>query len=206
METTVGLLAIIPILATRCSTPARAREAVRDAGVDFVITANNHILDRYYDGMMITIDGVKRLSWPTAASSRSQAQKMRQYRQSTASGLACSVTQSTNGMEDHSDPRATGSASAMLRGGLCRGGAKAAGCGRPDVVIACIMHWGRRYRRDANSAEAHQSEPRDTRWTSFSAAIRVMVQPAGMRETVADGDTKHSRGIVQHGKFQQRYG
>ena len=110
LETTVGLYSDNPYSGYPLfNAPPELVEAVRDAGVDFVSLANNHILDRYYDGMMITIDSVEAAGLAYGGVNRSQAQKDAPNIVEVNGirlGMLC-YTQSTNGMEDHSDPRAT---------------------------------------------------------------------------------------------------
>ena len=43
----------------RFNAPPELLTALQEAGVDFVTMANNHILDRFYDGMLRTMDNVE---------------------------------------------------------------------------------------------------------------------------------------------------
>lgn len=199
LETTVGLYSDNPYSGYPLfNAPPELVEAVRDAGVDFVSLANNHILDRYYDGMMITIDSVEAAGLAYGGVNRSQAQKDAPNIVEVNGirlGMLC-YTQSTNGMEDHSDPRATEFGVNYTAGADYAAEVQKLRDAGADVVIA-IMHWGREYRRDANSAEERISQ------SLINAGVDVIlgshphvVQPAGMRETTLADGTPHETFLV----------
>ena len=62
-------------------------------------------------------------------------------------------TESTNGMEDYSDPRAVEFGVNYTAGADFAADVQKLRDAGADVVIA-MMHWGREYRRSANSAQA----------------------------------------------------
>lgn len=60
LETTIGMVGGLPYSGyPRFNTPEALLDALRDAGVDFLSLANNHILDRGSEGMRKTADRVK---------------------------------------------------------------------------------------------------------------------------------------------------
>ena len=59
LETTIGMVGGLPYSGyPRFNTPASFLDAVRDAGVDFLTLANNHIMDRDYEGIQTTANNV----------------------------------------------------------------------------------------------------------------------------------------------------
>ena len=60
LETTVGMVGDLPYSGyPRFNTPEALLDALRDAGVDFLTLANNHILDRGIEGLKMTADKVE---------------------------------------------------------------------------------------------------------------------------------------------------
>jgi len=83
------------------STPESLLDAVRDAGVDFLTLANNHILDRGFEGMQLTVDNVDRYGFDFAGANRTPEEKERPVVVEVNGiriGMLC-YTEMTNGME-----------------------------------------------------------------------------------------------------------
>ena len=60
LETTIGQFRDIPYSGfPRFNTPEALLSALRDAGINFLTLANNHILDRFYAGLVRTVDSVE---------------------------------------------------------------------------------------------------------------------------------------------------
>ena len=60
LETTIGKFRDVPYSGfPRFNTPEALLDALRDAGVDFLSLANNHILDRFFEGLVTTVDRVE---------------------------------------------------------------------------------------------------------------------------------------------------
>ena len=60
LETTIGRFRDIPYSGfPRFNAPEALLDAIRDAGVDFLTLANNHILDRFFEGLVTTVDNVE---------------------------------------------------------------------------------------------------------------------------------------------------
>ena len=205
LETTVGLYSDEPYSGYPLfNAPPEMLDAVRDAGVDFLTLANNHILDRYYDGLMITLDNVEAAGLAYGGANRSQAQKDAPNIVEVNGiklGMLC-YTQSTNGMEDYSDPRAVEFGVNYTAGANYAADVQKLRDAGADVVIA-MMHWGREYRRSANSAQERLGQ------ALLNAGVDVIlgshphvVQPAGMRRTtLADGTTHDTFLVYSMGNF-----
>ena len=59
LETTIGLYGNQPYSGyPRFNAPESLLDTIRAAGVDFLTLANNHMLDRYFEGMLTTVERV----------------------------------------------------------------------------------------------------------------------------------------------------
>lgn len=58
------------------NTPELLLPALKNAGVDGLTMANNHMLDRYYDGLLRSLDNAEAAGFFTAGASRSQEERM----------------------------------------------------------------------------------------------------------------------------------
>ena len=58
------------------NTPESLLPALKNAGVDGLTMANNHMLDRYYDGLLRSLDNAEAAGFFTAGASRSQEERM----------------------------------------------------------------------------------------------------------------------------------
>ena len=130
------------------NTPETLLDTVRDAGVDFLTLANNHMLDRYFEGMQATVDWVEKYGFAHGGANRTPEEREKPVIVEVNGiriGVLC-YTQMTNGMEAYCS-------SAVKEYGVCylRKTAfdtdieklKAEGV---DVIIA-VPHWGEEYRR-----------------------------------------------------------
>ena len=130
------------------NAPETYLDAVRDAGVDFLTLANNHMLDRYFDGMIHTVDLVDEWGFDHGGAYRTPAEQAAPVVVDVNGikiGMLC-YTQMTNGMERFCDrnPREFGidylnskTFEADVQG-LRNAGA--------EVIIA-MPHWGQEYKR-----------------------------------------------------------
>ena len=194
LETTVGLYSDHPYSGfPRFNAPPELLTALQEAGVDFVTMANNHILDRFYDGMLRTMDNVEAAGLAYGGTNRSKEEQLEPNIvevNGVSLGMLC-YTDYTNGLEKRSDPKARESGVNYIEDADFAAEAKKLREAGADAIIA-YMHWGREYRREAND------EQRAVTDRLLAAGVDVIlgshphvVQPAGMREvTLADG-TKH---------------
>lgn len=194
LETTVGLYSDQPYSGfPMFNAPPELLTALREAGVDFVTMANNHILDRFYDGMLLTMDNVEAAGLAYGGVNRSKEEQLKPNIVEVGGvklGMLC-YTDYTNGLEKRSDPQARESGVNYIEDADFAAEVQKLREAGADAVIA-YMHWGREYRREAND------EQRAVTDRLLAAGVDVIlgshphvVQPAGMREvTLADG-TKH---------------
>ena len=52
------------------STPESLLDTLKDAGIDFLTLANNHIVDRGFTGLQLTVDNVERYGFDFAGNRR----------------------------------------------------------------------------------------------------------------------------------------
>ena len=130
------------------NAPESYLDAVRDAGVDFLTLANNHILDRYFEGMTQTVRLVDEYGFDHGGAYQSpeeQAAPVVVEVNGIKIGMLC-YTQMTNGMERFCsvNPRSYGVDyldSKTFEADV--GALRDAGA---EVVIA-MPHWGQEYKR-----------------------------------------------------------
>ena len=194
LETTVGLYSDNPYSGyPMFNAPPELLTALREAGVDFVSMANNHILDRYFDGMLYTINNVEAAGLAYGGVNRSKEQKETPNIVEVGGvrlGMLC-YAEHTNEMDVYSDPRAREYGVNYIEGTDFAAEVRKLREAGADVVIA-MLHWGDEYERWANSYQRSLAEE------LVAAGVDVIlgghshvVQPAGMRElTLADG-TEH---------------
>lgn len=130
------------------NAPESLLEAVRDAGVDFLTLANNHMLDRYFEGVVSTVDLVERHGFDHGGAYRTQEERDTPVIvevNGVKIGMYC-CTQSTNGMERWCDREARAYCVNYLRGDAIEDGIGALKAAGAEVVIA-LPHWGEEYRR-----------------------------------------------------------
>ena len=192
LETTVGLYSDKPYSGYPLfNAPPELLDAICEAGIDFVSLANNHILDRYYDGMVITVGNVAYSGLDYGGVNLSQEQK------DTANivevngiklGMLC-YTQMTNGMEVYCDERATQFGVNYVNNCDFATDVQRAREAGADVVIA-FMHWGKEYVRSSNGAQQRLTN----RLIEVGVDVIIgshphVVQPAGMREGALEDGT-----------------
>lgn len=179
------------------NTPEALLEAVRDAGVDFLTLANNHILDRYFEGMLATVDNVERYGFDFGGANRSPEERDAPIVvdvNGVRIGMLC-YTQMTNGMEAYSSADVKTYGVNYLRDADFGADVQKLRDAGAEVVIA-MPHWGEEYKRkpEANTVTLAKR--------MIAAGVDVilgshphMVQPVQYVEAEApDGSTR--RGLV----------
>ena len=205
LETTVGLYGDDPYSGyPRFNAPPALLEALRDAGVDFVTLANNHILDRFYDGLLLTMDSVEAAGLAYGGVNRSEEQRQAPNIvevDGVGLGMLC-YTDYTNGLEKRSDPRAREFGVNYIEDADFPAEVQELREAGADAVIACV-HWGSEYSRGADENQRRVEE------RLLSAGVDVIlgshphvVQPAGMREeTLSDGTRRAALVAYSLGNF-----
>ena len=132
----------------RFNAPEAMLEAVKDSGIDFLTLANNHMLDRYFDGMVQTVSLVEKHGFDFGGANRSQAE-MDAPNVVEVNGIKLGMlcyAQHTNGMERHSSVRAKEYGINYLGKADFAADVKKLRDAGAEVVIA-IPHWGAEYER-----------------------------------------------------------
>ena len=198
LETTVGQYENRPYSGfPMFNTPESLLDAIRDAGVDFLTLANNHMLDRYFEGMVKTVDNVEAWGFDFGGANRTPEEKQRLNLVEVNGikiGFLC-YTQMTNGMEDWSNAAVKEYGVNYLRKADLPAEVAALRGAGADVVIA-IPHWGEEYER--------RPRPYIVNWGKKMIAAGVdvvlgshphMVQPVEFVEA-QDADGHARRGLV----------
>ncbi len=153
LETTIGRYENRPYSGyPMFNTPESLLDAVKDAGVDFLTLANNHMLDRYFEGMVKTADNVEAWGFDFGGANRTPQEKEKPNIVEVNGirlGFLC-YTQMTNGMEDWSNAAVKEYGVNYLRKADLPGEVRALREAGADVVIA-IPHWGEEYFRRPQS-------------------------------------------------------
>ena len=182
------------------NTPESLLDTLKDAGIDFLTLANNHILDRGFEGLQLTVDNVARRGFDYAGANRTPEEKARTVVVDAGGvrlGMLC-YTEMTNGM-----PKKKDKSPARQYGVNYMGDAdfsedvrrlREAGA---EVVIA-LPHWGVEYRREPT--ERMQSDARRLVAAGVDVVLGShphMVQPVTTL-TVATESGEVRRGLVAY--------
>ena len=198
LETTIGQYENRPYSGfPMFNTPESLLDAVKDAGVDFLTLANNHMLDRYFEGMVKTVDSVEAWGFDFGGANRTAEEKGRLNIVEVNGiriGFLC-YTEMTNGMEKWSNAAVKEYGVNYLRKADLPGEVAALREAGADVVIA-IPHWGVEYERRPQSYIVNWGRK------MVAAGVDVvlgshphMVQPVEFVEVQTDaGETR--RGLV----------
>ena len=132
----------------RFNAPETLLETVRDAGVDFLTLANNHMLDRLGEGMAGTVDLVERYGFAHGGANRSQAEKDTPVVVDVNGiklGFLC-YTQMTNDMEEKCTSKVVKFGINYLKKATFIKDVQRLRAAGAEVVIA-LPHWGSEYER-----------------------------------------------------------
>ena len=198
LETTIGQYENRPYSGfPMFNTPESLLDAVKDAGVDFLTLANNHMLDRYFEGMVKTVDNVEARGFDFGGANRTPEEKQRLNIVEVNGirlGFLC-YTEMTNGMEDWCNSAVKEYGVNYLRKADIPAEVAALRQAGADVVIA-IPHWGVEYERHPQSYIVNKGRK------MIAAGVDVvlgshphMVQPVEFVEVATEsGQTR--RGLV----------
>ena len=87
-------------------TPTSLLTALKGTGIDMLTTSNNHCLDRYFDGLVETLDSLDAAGFDHTGTFRNKQEYQTAYVKEV-NGIKIGVvayTYGTNGMEEDSDP------------------------------------------------------------------------------------------------------
>lgn len=199
LETTVGRQGNEPYSGyPMFNSPEAVLEAVRDAGVDFLTLANNHMLDRRLEGLRSTVENVERFGFDHGGAYRSQEEKDRPV-VATVSGIRVGLlcyTEGTNGIEAYINREALAYSVSYLKDADFAGDVQRLREAGAEIVVA-LPHWGQEYRRqpEANTVALAQE--------MIAAGVDVvlgshphMVQPVEWVEVETDVGLR--RGLVAY--------
>ena len=147
LETTVGDLGTAYSGYPMFNSPESLLDAVRDAGVDFLTLANNHILDRRMEGLTATVDNVERRGFDHAGANRSPEERDAPVVVAVNGirvGLLC-YTEMTNGMENSARAAREYGVNYLRDADFAADVARLKAAGAE--VIFALPHWGVEYRQ-----------------------------------------------------------
>ena len=180
------------------NSPEALLDAVRDAGVDFLTLANNHILDRGMDGLLSTVENVEAWGFDFAGANRSPEEKAAPVVvdvNGISIGLLC-WTEMTNGMEK-ANRAALEYGVNYLRDADIEGEAQRLRDAGAEVIVA-LVHWGVEYRRKPEKGTVDMAR------RMVAAGVDVvlgshphMVQPIEFVEAEDESGVVH-RGLVAY--------
>ena len=164
-------------------------QALKDDGVDFLTLANNHMLDRWFDGMKNTVDWVEQYGFDHVGAYRTQEERNSAviYEIGGIKFGFVAYTHTTNTQEKVCDPDAVKYGVPYLYKADIEGDIQRLRDAGAEVVIA-FPHWGNEYVRSPDSNQKKYAK----KLAKAGADIIIgshshMVQPMGF-QTVTDSD------------------
>lgn len=160
LETTIGMYKELPYSGYPLfNTPETLLETLKDCGYDFLTLANNHMLDRYFDGMKNTVANVEKYGFDHSGAYVSEEDRK------TANIVEIndikvgflSYTEGTNGMEAAADKAAKEYGVPYLYEADYEGDVQRLKEAGAELIIA-FPHWGAEYIREPNSIETQYAK------------------------------------------------
>ena len=180
------------------NSPESLLKTVKDAGVDFLTLANNHMLDRYFEGMLATIEHVEEYGFDHGGSNRSPEEKEAPVIvevNGISLGFLC-YTEMTNGVEGACAKDVVQYGVNYLYKSDIPGDIQRLRDAGAEVVIA-VPHWGEEYHRKPESGTVGLAR------RMIAAGVDVvlgshphMAQPVQYVTVETDGVTR--RGLVAY--------
>ena len=164
------------------SAPAAYLYAIRDAGFDVLITANNHCLDKGQKGLERTIMLLDSLNIPSVGTYRTAAERNNRYplviEKNGFRIVFLAYTYGTNGVRASAPNHVNYIVKAEMLADI-----RAAHALHPDAIIAC-MHWGVEYKSLPNREQKELAD-----WLLEQGVTHVIgshphvIQPLELRKT-----------------------
>ncbi len=185
-------------------TPTSLLTALKGAGIDMLTTSNNHCLDRYFDGLVETLDALDAAGFDHTGTFRNKQEYQTAYVKEV-NGIKIGVvayTYGTNGMEEKSDPDGVEWGIMYLSNANFEKSAQRLRDAGAEVLIA-VPHWGTEYKREPDDSTVNYAEKMAK--AGFDVIIGShphMVQPIEWLETTrADGSTGRTLVAYSLGNF-----
>lgn len=169
------------------SAPDEYLYAIKEAGFDVLLTANNHCLDRGKKGLERTLLLLDSLSVPHAGTYRNPSERQQQYPLFIRKNGFCiallNYTYGTNGIKASPPNMVNYIDKEMIRKDI-----RSAQAVHPDAIIAC-MHWGEEYQLLPNREQRELAD-----WlleegvTHIIGAHPHVIQPMELRK---NGNQEH---------------
>ena len=149
LETTIGLYGNQPYSGyPRFNAPESLLDTIRAAGVDFLTLANNHMLDRYFEGMLTTVERVDQWGFDHGGAYRTPKEAATPVAvevNGVKIGFLC-YTAHTNGMERYCDAGATEYGISYPKDADFAADVEALRAAGAEFIV-CLPHWGTEYQR-----------------------------------------------------------
>lgn len=174
------------------SSPDALGLALKNAGITYLVTANNHSMDRGKKGLERTLDQLDSLGIAHTGTFRSPAEKAKQpflWIEKKGFKLAfINYTYGTNGIPVHPDNHVNLIHRDSLRADIAR--AKAA---NPDKVIV-FLHWGNEYQREPNKSQT------DLASYCFNAGADIIIgsHPHVIQKSEWHSDSLHNQTFITY--------
>lgn len=185
-------------------TPKSLLTALKGAGVDMLTTSNNHCLDRYFDGLVETLDSLDEAGFDHTGTFRSKSEYQTPY-VTEVNGIKIGVvayTYGANGMDERSDPDGVMWGLMFLDNANFEKSAQKLRDAGAEVLIA-VPHWGKEYKRaPENSTVDYAKKMAKAGFDVIIGGHPHMVQPIEWIETErADGTTHRTLVAYSLGNF-----
>ena len=187
------------------NAPDVALAPLKDAGIDFLTLANNHMLDRWVDGLKNTVNWVEQYGFDHVGAYRSKEERNTPviYEVGGIKFGFVAYTHSTNTMEKRgSDPEGVAYAVPYIQKADFKADVQKLRAAGAEVVIA-FPHWGEEYVRSPDSSQKKYAK----QLAEAGADIIIgshshMVQPMGYQTiTNADGSARKVFTVFSMGNF-----
>lgn len=170
------------------NTPDAMGEALRNAGVDVLSTANNHCLDKGFKGLSRTLDVLDQLGIDHAGTSRTPEEQAKVLIKDV-NGIKVAILSFTYGTNGINPPSDKGYCVNYIDKNFIKGRIDAAKSEGAEIVIAC-MHWGIEYQ---TKPSAEQIDMADFLFKSGADIIlgnhAHVIEPFEKREVTMDDGT-----------------
>lgn len=185
-------------------TPPTLLTALKGVGVDMLTTSNNHCLDRYFDGLVETLDSLDAAGFEHTGTFRSKSEYQTPY-VIEVNGVKLGIvayTYGTNGMEERSDPEGVEWGIMYLQNANFEKSAERLREAGAQVLIA-VPHWGKEYKRaPEDSTVNYATKMAKAGFDVIIGSHPHMVQPIEWLETTqADGSVKRTLVAYSLGNF-----